>query len=185
MNNVQFTEVSKLPRLEFSRPFFADYFTSLLSQIRCDKDCEALYTGKQKHPLIAVQADNTHQLQTLHIQFIPEAVLVFRPFAPTDNFIVDVTAKSNSDPLLDHGWDLFITNYEAYKDTQRKIFRIIVATLRVGTSVHYARAVPYGAGLPLLQTIREDNMQRTKNHPSIVRTICLTLYFEDEGWRIF
>ena len=104
MNNVQHTEVAKLSRLEFSQLFFADYFTSLLSQIRCDKDCEAIYTGKQKHPLILVQAQNSQQLQTLHVQFVPAAVLLYRPFAPTDNFILEVNTKSNSDPKLDNGY---------------------------------------------------------------------------------
>ena len=108
MNIVQYTENAKYHRLEFSQEFFADYFTSLLSQIRCDKDCEALYTGKQKHPLILVQTQNQRQLQTLHIQFIPEAVLVFRPFAPTEKFILDVTTKSNADPKLDTGWDVCV-----------------------------------------------------------------------------
>ena len=51
MNNVQHTEVAKLSRLEFSQLFFADYFTSLLSQIRwapCIKKGVQVRVLKQK-----------------------------------------------------------------------------------------------------------------------------------------
>ena len=141
---VQHTEdLNKPQRLYLSREFFADYLTALLTRIRQDEKCNGIYTGKQKHPLVAVQRLNQRQLQTLHINFIPEATLTFTPFRPADNFIVEVNTKSNATPKLDNGWDAFITSYAEYKDSQHKIYAIIVATLRVGQSMHYARAVPY------------------------------------------
>ena len=161
-NTVQHTEgYNRQPRLYLSQEFFTDYFTALLTRVRQDPKCNALYTGKQKHPLLGVQAANTAQLQRLNIQFIPEATLIYNPFRPADKFILDVETNSNADPKLDNGWDAFIAAYADYKNTQHKIYGIIVGTLRVGTSMHYARSVPYGAGLRLLMVIREENMQMT------------------------
>ena len=157
-NIVQHTEVSKLPRLQYSREFFADYITAIHARIRQDEKCDAIYTGRQKHPLIAVQTNNQAQLQRIHVWFVPEAQLNFQPFVPADNFIVEVNAKSTQDPKLVNGWDDFLTSYGDYKTTQRKIYDIIVATLRMGSSLHYARSVQFGAGLRLLMVIREDNM---------------------------
>ena len=142
MNNiVQHTEASKLPRLQYSREFFADYLTALLSRIRQDEKCDAVYIGRQKHPLIAVQTNNQAQLQRIHVRFVPEAQFNFHPFAPADNFIIEVNTKSRQDPKLDNGWEDFLTSYDDYKVTQRKIYDIIVSTLRLGSSLHYVRSV--------------------------------------------
>jgi len=161
MNNNFHAEVAKLPRLVLSKEYFQDYLTALLSRIRQSRKCEAIFTGKKLHPLIGIQRANQRQLQQLNIPFVPAALLVYNPFQPTEKFIVDVTEKSNADPKLDNGWEAFLTTWEDYKGTQHTIFGIIVNTLRVGTSMHYARAVPHGAGMLLLNTIREDNMQNT------------------------
>ena len=141
-NTVQHTEgYNKQQRLYLSQEFFADYLTALLSRVRQNEKCNAVYTGRQKHPLIAVQLANTAQLQGLNIRFIDEATLNFTPFRPSENFIIDVNDKSTTDPKLHNGWDAFLAAYNDYKETQHKIYGIIVATLRVGTSVHYARVM--------------------------------------------
>ena len=175
MNNNVYAEVTKLPRLVLSREFFADYLTALLSRIRQCPKCEAVFTGKQSHPLVAIQLANQRQLQTLNITFIPAALLTFNPFLPTEKFIADVKTKSTSDPKLDNGWDVFLTTWEDYKGTQHKIFGIIVNTLRIGTSMHYARSVPHGAGLLLLNRIREDNMQNITRALFVIISSLFTL----------
>ena len=110
-NIVQHTEVSKLPRLQYSREFFADYITALHARIRQDEKCDAIYTGRQKHPLIAVQTNNQAQLQRIHVRFVPEAQLNFHPFAPADNFILEVNTKSTQDPKLDNGWEDCLSHF--------------------------------------------------------------------------
>ena len=185
-NIVQHTEVSKLPRLQYSREFFADYLTAFLSRIRQDEKCDAVYIGRQKHPLIAVQLANTAQLQGLNIRFIDEATLNFTPFRPTENFVIDVNNKSTTDPKLHNGWDAFLAAYNDYKETQHKIYGIIVATLRVGTSMHYARAVPYGAGIRLLMVIRNANMQTTTRALFALFASLFTLKMKDgESFEVF
>ena len=161
MNNNVYAEVSRLPRLALSKEFFADYLTALLSRVRRCPKCEAIFSGKRLHPLIAIQLANQRQLQTLNVAFVPAALLIYNPFLPTEKFIADVNTLSDQDPKLNSGWAAFLTTWEDYKGTQHKIFDIIVNTLRVGSSMHYARAVPYGAGMLLLNRIREDNMQNT------------------------
>ena len=62
-DTVQHTEVVKRQRLYVCREFFADYLTALLSRIHQDEKCNAVYTDRQKHPLIVVQLVNQAQLQ--------------------------------------------------------------------------------------------------------------------------
>ena len=116
MNNIVYTEVPKLHRLIFTQEFFADYLTALLPRIRLCPECEAILTGKQPHPLLAIQTGNQQQLQTLNIAFIPAALLNFDPFRPTENFIVQVNTRSDHDPKLDNGWDAFLQAWKSYKE---------------------------------------------------------------------
>lgn len=58
-------------------------------------------------------------------------------------------------------WDTFLTDWARYKKAQRDIYAIVVATLQVGTSISYARSVPYGEGTNLLQVILRDNRRNT------------------------
>ena len=155
------TEVTRFPRLQFSCEHFAGYLTALLSKIRQDAVCDAIFTGITQHPVIALQATNQQQLTGLQIPFVAPAYLEFHPFIPTELLIAQVNDKNNADPKLDNGWDEFTTAWASYKNCQRKIYGTIISTLRVGTSMYYARSVPFGVGTLLLRVIRDDNMQMT------------------------
>ena len=164
MDDTTDRDSAKQTRLTFSGEFFADYHTSLVSRIRADDSCEELYTGYLPHPLIELQQRNQQQILDYGIELVAPAVLEHTPFEPTEYFIRAVkraATASNNDPPLRHLWSAFLTGWKTYKSTQRKIYAIIVATLRVGTSVHYARSVPFGAGMRLLNNILADNQQMT------------------------
>ena len=51
--------------------------------------------------------------------------------------------------------------YTVHRKAQRFIYDIILRTLKVGSSMHYARNVKFGAGLHLLNSIVADNRQTT------------------------
>ena len=98
-------EVAKFPRLTYSREFFADYLTTLISRIRQSGETDAVYSGATPHPLISLQTSNQTQLTSLHITLVAPAFLKYHPFAPTERFIVDVNTKSTATPKLNNGWD--------------------------------------------------------------------------------
>lgn len=156
---------TKLPPLYFSREQFADYWTSLLSRIRQDDDCEKIYTGLMPHPIVALQTRNQQQIINYNLELIAEAVLAINPIEPADRLLASVqvaAAASNVNPPLTNIWVTTVDDlWPRYKRSLRKIYAIVVATLQVGTSMHYARSVPYGSGLQLLRTIHNDNRQNT------------------------
>ena len=51
--------------------------------------------------------------------------------------------------------------YTVHGKAQRFIYDVIVRTLKVGSSMYYARDVQFGAGMHLLNTIVADNRQTT------------------------
>ena len=151
-------------RLTFSREFYADYHTALLSQFRSDDECNDVYTGAQKHPLIELQLLNQQQILDYNVHLVAAAVLQSRPFGPTEDFIYAIkvaATAAKTDPPLAKLWKEFLAAWKACKSAQRKIYATIVATLRVGESMHYARSVPYGYDTKLLQNIMQDNRHNT------------------------
>ena len=89
-------------------------------------------------------------------------VLDSNPIEPTEHLvagIVNAAKQQNRDPPLDQWWEEFKQAWTIYKRAQRTIYAIAVATLRVGSSMHYARAVPYGADTCLFSKIHHDNMR--------------------------
>ena len=82
--------MAKLPPLYFSREQFADYWTSLLSRIRQDDECEQVYTGIVQHPIIALQQQNQQQITDYHITLVAEAVLNADPIAPADRLLASI-----------------------------------------------------------------------------------------------
>ena len=57
MDDKQNTDLTR-SRLTFTRDFYADYHTALLSKIRTDDACNDVYTGAQPHPLVELQLRN-------------------------------------------------------------------------------------------------------------------------------
>ena len=155
---------NKLPPLWFSSEQFADYWTALISRVRQNDDCDSLFTGKMLHPLIALQKENQQQILTYSLTLVAEEKLKIDPIQPTEFLIAAIltaAAEAENDPPLPNKWDEFQTAWPIYKRTQRKIYATAVATLRVGTSMHYARSVPFGAGMQLLASIHGDNVRNT------------------------
>ena len=164
MDDKQTYTDSRRPRLTFPREFYTDYHTVLLSQIRTCDICNDVYTGALKHPLVELQILNQKQILDYGITLVAQAVLQHRPFVPTEEFIHAVriaAAKANVKPPLDQLWQEFTVAWKTYKSAQRKIYATIVATLRMGSSMHYARSVPYGYGTLLLRNIMNDNRHNT------------------------
>ena len=154
----------KLPPLWYSREQFADFWTALTSRVRQQDNCDQLFTGAMEHPLIALQRDNQQQILGYNLTLVSEEKLKAYPFQPTDFLIAAIKVaaqESNNDPPLDNNWQQFELAWTVYKATQRRIYAIAVATLKVGSSMHYARAVPFGAGTSLLTTIYKDNVRNT------------------------
>ena len=151
---------AKLPPLYFSREQFAYYWTSLISRIRQDDHCDKVYTGLMPHPLISLQQKSQQQIIDYQLTLLPEALLQQNPIEPADRLIASIivaaTARRN-DPPLQTDWEAFDKAWPIYKRALRHIYALVVATLRVGSSMHYARSVAYGSGLHLLNTIRADN----------------------------
>ena len=75
MDGKQYTDPSR-SRLTFTREFYADYHTALLSNIRTDDACNDVYTGAQPHPLVELQLLNQNQILVYKINLVPEAVLL-------------------------------------------------------------------------------------------------------------
>ena len=158
------TTLNKLPPLQFSRELFADYWTAVVSRVRQDDECDQVYSGIFPHPLISLQQSNQQQILSYNCVLVPEEVLKADPIQPADFLIaaIIVAAKElNVDPPLDQHWDVFKQKWPTYKRAQRKIYATIISTLRVGTSMHYARAVAYGAGTRLMNAIYDDNCRNT------------------------
>ena len=130
MDVTHFTTDSRKLRLTFSREHCVDCHTDLLSQFRSDDDCNDVYTGAQKHPLIELQLLNQSQILSYDVHLIAETVLQTNPFDPTEDFIYRVklaaTAK-NTDPTLAKFWAEFLAACKVYKSVPRlvHIHRII------------------------------------------------------------
>ena len=139
-------------------------YSSPTLEHRTDDACNDVYTGAQPHPLIELQLLNQTQILVYNVNLVPEAILCLRPFAPAETFLLDVkkaALRTSTDPPLTKFWAEFLTAWQRYKSAQRKIYVMIVATLHVGTSMHYARSVPYGYGTQLLANILHANRHNT------------------------
>ena len=111
-----------------------------------------------------MQADNAAQISNYGVTCIAEQVLESDPISITERLVTAIVAAANArnvDPPLTVLWQQFADDFKIYKRAQRKIYKIIVSTLKVGESAHYARSVPYGAGMRLLNAIQRDNRQNT------------------------
>ena len=102
---------AKLPPLYFSREQFADYWTSLLSRIRQDDDCEKVYTGLMPHPVIALQTINQQQILNYNVNLVSEEILTVNPIEPADRLLASVqvaAAANNITPPLVSIWKLTV-----------------------------------------------------------------------------
>ena len=159
------TQFNRRPRLLYSRENFADYWTALHAQLCRTEECDQLVSGRLSHPLVALADRRQGELYRLGV-LAPTAEQLDRdPIGCCDEFIIFLQQTAGSlqppeDPPVPD-WDTFLADYAAYKAALRKIYAIIINTLTVGSSMHYARGIPPGSGLCLLRSIRDDNIQNT------------------------
>ena len=173
-----YTTPEKVSPLSFSRQQFADYWTALISRVRQDDDCDQVFSGSMPHPMVLFQKQNHQQILDYGLTLIAEAVLAVNPIQPAELLLQEIkhaAAQANKDPPLDTNWNVFQTEWLKYKKAQRKIYAIAIATLRVGSSMHYARQVPFGAGTHLLTTIHSDNIRNTTRSLFALLTSLFTL----------
>ena len=109
------TDTSRAPRLTYSREFFADYLTALISKIRQSADTDAIFTGSTKHPLIDLQLQNRTEILNLHIRLLAPEYLRHHPIVPADRFIALVETKSTVTPKLPNNWAEFLVAWPKYK----------------------------------------------------------------------
>ena len=151
-------------RLTYSRDNFDDFWIALMSKLRLNEDADALISGSSSHPLLSFQQANRSALQLLGVLILTASQLIEDPFGCYQRFtqyLADALHRHPS-PVPNVG-DLHTleTDYQVHRRAQRHIYATILDTLQVGTSMHYARRVRFGAGLHLLNVIREDNRQVT------------------------
>ena len=155
---------SRRNRLLYNREQFDDYWIALMSKLRLNDDADALISGRSPHPLISFQRANLAALQTLGFLILSDIQLLHDPFESYERF-TDYLASSlarHPPPVPAFGnLQTLEQDYQVHRRAQRFIYSTIVDTLQIGTSMHYARRVRFGAGLHLLQIIRSDNRQVT------------------------
>ena len=152
-------------KLFYNREQFADYWTALIAQVRQTDEMDGVYSGITPHPLIKLVHENADDIRQLGVPFVTNEQLENNPLESTDIFLkaITVAAVANGGdrdfPLLANAgeWTEFMDSWASYKAAQRQIYARVVATLEVGSSISYARSVPYGAGTLLLSRIYSDN----------------------------
>ena len=77
------TASDKTPPLWYSNEQFADYWTALTSRVRQHEECDQLFTGTMKHPLIDLQSQNQKQILDYRLTLVSEEKLKLDPFQPT------------------------------------------------------------------------------------------------------
>ena len=151
---------SRRVRLLYSREQFDDYWIALMSKLRLNDDADALISGRSQHPLLSFQRANIAALQTLGFIILSDFQLVQDPFESYErftNYLATALAR-HPGPVPEFGnLHNLEQDYHVHRRAQRFIYSTIVDTLQIGTSMHYARRVQFGAGLHLLQIIRSDN----------------------------
>ena len=119
---------------------------------------------ENRHPLVHYQRQNSATLSALKIlpftgvQFIEDPIGCYIHFTRSLAEALSVFP----DNVPDIG-DLSVLEdlYQTYRKAQRFVYDVIIRTLKVGTSMHYARDVKFGAGLHLVNIVIDDNRQTT------------------------
>ena len=163
-NNNDDQDNDRRHRLVFDKNQFDDYFIALLAKIRFNEHADRLISGLAPHPLIPYQANNAASLSQLGVfqftvhQLLEDPIGCYVTFSRSLDLALQ--AFPNAIPALgdlQHLENLFTV----HKRAERFIYNVIVGTLQVGKTMHYARRVRFGAGCHLLSIIRQDNRQTT------------------------
>ena len=169
--------------LEFTRNDFDDFIIALTAKLRLNETADKILSGELRHPLVDFQQRNSASLQGLNVPYYSPATLLQDPAETYVTFLRQLTqALLNAPaPVPDVG-DLNVLQEAAnlFRRGERFIYSTIVATLKVGDSMHYARQCKFGAGQMLLQTIINDNRQVTTRSLMAVFSALLGLSLRDE-----
>jgi hypothetical protein len=149
-------------RLTFTATHFSDYWAALSVRIRRDNFADLVFAGALKHPLLHFQAQYAaqfihHGIPVLSSEQLNEDPLGY--YQQLSNRINDLNLADGDE----QGFDMteLAASFVAYRQGQRYIYTRVVETLSVGTSMHYARGVPFGAGTRLMASIFQDNNRQT------------------------
>ena len=159
----QLTSATRVARrLTFNSTFFSDYWAALCARIRRDNFADLVYSRILEHPLLQFQADNAELFQHYGIITLSREQLDTDPLGYYQQFVTRITGL-HLDPQDDHAFDMapLATAYTTYRQAQRYIYTCVIETLAVGTSMHYARSIPFGAGTRLMALIYNDNNRQT------------------------
>ena len=174
-------------KLFYNREQFTDYWTALLARVRQTDEMDSVYSGITPHPLIALVDEQANEIQRLRVPFVTREQLLRNPLESTDRFIKAITVaavaagKDRNFPLRADAaaWKEFTDSWSSYKQIQRKIYGMVVSTLEVGSSISYARSVPYGAGTLLLEHIRQDNQRNSTRALFALLTNLFSLHLKE------
>ena len=169
---------STVRHLQFTRNDFDDFVIALTAKLRVNETADRILSGELRHPLIDFQQRNAGNLQRLNVPFFSPAALLQDPAGSYVTFLRVLTQAllSAPAPVPDVG-DLNVLQDAAdeFRRGERFIYSTIVATLKVGDSMHYARQCNFGAGQMLMQTIISDNRQVTTRSLMAVFSALLSL----------
>jgi len=148
-------------RLTFNATYFSDYWAALCARIRRDNFADLVYSGSLQHPLLNFQAQNAAQFQHHGIVMLSKEQLDMDPLGYYQQFVHRIHGLNI--PAEDGNFDMaqLAAEYVSYRQAQRYIYSRVIETLAVGTSMHYARSIPFGAGTRLMTLIYEDNNRQT------------------------
>ena len=151
--------------LVYNREQFDDYLVALMARIRFDDEADRIISGESSHPLLNHQFRHSEALGALRIVPFSAMQLIEDPIGCYVQFTRSIASALSAFPapeVPDVG-DLGLLGdlYTLHRKAQRFIYDVIARTLKVGSSMHYARNVKFGAGLHLLNTIVVDNRQTT------------------------
>ena len=154
-------------RLYFTRENFDDYWIALMARIRVNEAADRLMSRLATHPLIQYQSINAFALNVLNISQISASSLLQDP-AGTYLFFTNAVGNSlnhlarSAVAVPDLGnLAALAADYNTHIGAEKYVYNTVVGTLQVGISMHYARQVKFGAGMHLLDVIRNDNRQNT------------------------
>ena len=170
---------SRRSTLKYSREQFDDYLVALLARIRFNDNADRVVSGESHQPLLNYQVQHGDSLRRLNILLFSAQQLIEDPLG---SYIYFTRALASAlsvfpDNVPDIG-NLGVLDrlYEVHKEAQRFIYDVIVRTLTVGTSMHYARGVKFGAGLHLLNILIADNRQTTTRSLMALFSTLLSLF---------
>ena len=145
--------------LVFDRDNFADFWAALTVRVRRDNYADLVYSGEFPHPLLAYQQTHAQLFQQHGVPVLTAAGIDMDPLGIQHRFLT-IARQAHGQPFA-ASLQALEASFVTYRQAQRYIYTNCVECLRVGSSMHYVRAVPFGAGTQLMRNIYDDNNRST------------------------